>query len=151
MTGVKHIYARLVTLVVVGTLVGCGGVATAPSNALLPAISKVQWVGAPIASTKCPSDKGVSVKPCAVKLTAGEPDVKVTTNGPKGGAFTINDTGCATRLVATIKGKRDIYTVKAGANDRGQCVATFIDYTSTGKRLGAAKLIIVNKVDRLHK
>jgi len=151
MTSMRHVRARVATVALVGTLAGCGGVATIPSSALSPAMSQMQLAGAPIADAKCPSFKGVSVKPCAVKLTAGKPEVKVTTKGPKGGAFTLSDTGCVTRLIATIKGKHGTYTVKAGAHGRGQCVATFIDYSSAGKRFGAAKVIIVNNVDKVHK
>jgi hypothetical protein len=111
----------------------------------------MQPAGTAVSHAKCPSDKGVSVKPCAVKLTAGKPARTVTTKGPKGGTFTLNDTGCTTRLIATIKGSANTYKVTAGAHGKGQCVATFIDYNSGSKRLGAAKLIIVNGVDKVHK
>jgi hypothetical protein len=130
---------------------GCGGVATAPStpaNALLPTTSQMKPPAGPIAETKCPSEKGVSVKPCAVKLTAAKPAVTVKTKGPKGGTFTVMDPGCTTRMVATITGSENTYKVAAGSLGRGQCVATFVDYNSESKRLGAAKVIIVNDVDK---
>jgi len=142
------------TLALLGTLAGCGGAATLPSmrsSTLVPATSQMGPAAAPVSDAKCPSDKGVSVKPCVIKLTAGKPARTVTTKGPKGGTFTVNDTGCTTRLIATIKGSANTYKVTAGAHGKGQCVATFVDYNSASKRLGAAKLIIVNGVDKVHR
>jgi glycerate-2-kinase len=107
----------------------------------------MQPARAPIADGKCPSEKGVSAKPCLVKLSGGTPEVTVKTTGPKGGKFTVHDSECTARLIATIKGKRGTYKVKAGTHGRGQCVATFVDYSSKRKRLGAAKVIILNDVD----
>ncbi|HEY1883108.1 MAG TPA: hypothetical protein VGG51_08710 [Candidatus Cybelea sp.] len=143
----KDIRGAIASLAVAGTLVGCGGgAATAPSNALLPA-SQMRPERAPVIDQRCPSEKGVSAKPCVVKLSAGTPEVTVTTAGPKGGKFTFHDSKCTSRLIATIKGKRGSYKVKAGTHGRGQCVATFVDYSAAGKRLGAAKVIILNNVD----
>ncbi|HLY02050.1 MAG TPA: hypothetical protein VKR56_06070 [Candidatus Cybelea sp.] len=88
------------------------------------------------------------MSPCAVTLTAGKRAVTVTTKGPKGGHFTVRDTGCTSRLIATIKRLHSSYDIIAGAHGRGQCVASFIDYGSSKKRLGAAKVIIVNDVDK---
>ena len=151
MTSMRHVRARVATVALVGTLAGCGGVATIPSSALSPAMSQMQLAGAPIADEKCPIDKGVSLKPCAVKLMAARPDVVVTTKGPAGGKFTVSDTGCETRMIATIKGSANAYKITAGTHGKGECVATFIDYDSAHKRLGAAKEIIVNGVDKRNK
>jgi hypothetical protein len=143
-TGTRYIRGPIATLTLAGTIAGC-------STSLPSATSQMQPAGAPVSDAKCPSEKGVSVKPCAVKLTAGKPARTVTTKGHKGGTFTVSDTGCTTRLIATIKGSANTYKVTAGAHGKGQCVATFIDYNSANKRLGAAKLIIVNDVDKAHK
>jgi hypothetical protein len=151
MTGVKHARGSIATLAFVATLAGCGGAASAPftaSNALASAGSQMQ-LGALVSDTKCPSDKGVSVNPCAVTLTAAKRAVTATTKGPKGGTFTVDDKGCQARLIATIKRLGHTYHIGAGAHGKGQCVATFVDYSPAKKRLGAAKLIIVNDVDKV--
>jgi hypothetical protein len=116
-------------------------------------VSQLQPDGAPVADAKCPTQKEITMKPCVAKLNAAKPAVTVTARGPKGGAFTVNDTGCTTRMIATIKvvkGSPDTYKISAGSHGRGQCVATFVDFTSGGKRLGAGKVIIVNNVDKKH-
>lgn len=147
MTRMKNIRGAIATLAAAGTLVGCGGAAAAPSNALAPATSPMQRERAPIANQKCPSEKGVFATPCVAKLSAGTPEVTVTTIGPKGGKFSVHDSECSSRLIATVKGKHGTYKVRAGTHGRGQCVATFVDFSSAGKRLGAAKVIILNNVD----
>ncbi len=151
MTFMINLRGALATLAVAGTLAGCGGAATpslTPSNVLLSSSRNLQPAGL-IADKRrrCPSEKGVSVKPCAIKLTVAKPSKKVTTKGPDGGTFTVSDAGCTSRQIATIAGSGNRYTITAGSHGKGQCVATFIDYNSSGKRLGAAKVIVVNKVD----
>ncbi len=90
------------------------------------------------------------MNPCAVTLTAAKREATVTTKGPKGGTFTVIDTGCKTRLIATIKRVGNTYHISAGAHGKGECVATFVDFSHAKKRLGAAKVIIVNEVDKVH-
>jgi hypothetical protein len=147
MTGVKLMRGPIAMLAFAGTLAGCGGVATTPSNALLP-VTQMRPAGAPVGDFGCPSDKGVSVKPCAVRLTAAKTEVTVTTKGPVGGTFTISAMGCKTRMIAKVKASAGAYKISAGTRGKGQCVATFIDYDSAKKRLGAAKVIIVNSVEK---
>ncbi len=146
-----NLRATLVTLAVAGALAGCGGAATTPltpSNALLQTTSQKQAAGViDDKRRRCASEKGVSVKPCSVSLTVAKPSKTVKTKGPDGGTFTVNDAGCTSRLIATVAGSGNVYTITAGSHGKGQCVATFIDYDTSGKRLGAAKVIIVNKVD----
>jgi hypothetical protein len=137
MTGIKRFVQPIVILAAAGALAGCAA-ASLPS-----ATSQVQPAGVPIAD-KCTSDNGISVKPCAVQLTAKKTSTTVTTKGPKGGTFSVKDPACTTRGVATVSGSGDTYTISAGTK-HGQCIATFVDYDSGGKRLGAAKLIIVNQ------
>jgi hypothetical protein len=142
MTGVERFLLPISILVVAGALVGCG-------TSLPSATSQAQPAGAPIAD-KCLSDKGVSVKPCSVELTAKKPSASVTAKGPKGGAFSVNDPGCTTRGVATVSGSGNAYTISAGTK-QGQCIATFVDYGQGSKRIGAAKLIILNHQEKKHK
>jgi hypothetical protein len=82
------------------------------------------------------------VKPCSIELSAKKPSASVTTKGPQGGTFTVKDPGCETRGIATISGSGNTYTVTIGTKG-GLCVATFVDDNQAGKRIGAAKLIIV--------
>lgn len=154
MTRMNCVRGWIATLAFVGALVGCGRVAMAPStpsNSLLPAASQMQPSGAPVPGVVCPRQKGITAKPCVVRLTAKKATVTVTTGGPKGGKFTVRDTGCTTRLIATVKGKDNTYEVKAGSHGRGQCVVNFVDYGAGSKRLGTAKVIILNNVDATRK
>jgi len=145
MTGIKRLIRPITTLAVAGTLAGCGA-SLPPATAT----SQVQQAGAPIAD-KCPSDKGVSVKPCAVDLTPKKTSTSVTVKGPKGSTFTVKDPGCTSRGVATVSGSGNTYLISAGTK-LGQCVVTFVDYGQGSKRIGAAKAIILNNtVKRKHK
>jgi len=89
----------------------------------------------------CKSDHGVRVVPCDVDLTENQPNVKVTTKGPKGGTFTLNDTQCTSKDIAEIDGGNDHYVVSAGSIP-GICTATFTDKEHSGKIIGIAKLKI---------
>jgi hypothetical protein len=147
MTGIKRLLVPIAILLVAGTLTACGSSVSIPS-ATTPLQASDDLTAAKKGS--CPPDKGVSVKPCAVELTAKKSTVTVTTKGPSGGTFTVKDTGCATRLVATVSGSGDSYSISAGTK-QGECVVTFVDYSSGNKRLGAAKVIVINSIPKKHK
>jgi hypothetical protein len=147
-------------------LAACGGSSPSASNGM-PAMSPQAQLGNDVTLDKSNNCRGggggggsdaggkggggkgqqVSVHPCNVKLTLNKPDVQVTTNGPAGGTFTVDQTKCNENMVATItKTSGQDYTVAIGTNN-GSCTARFIDRGLNGHKLGSAKLKIETHIE----
>jgi hypothetical protein len=134
-------------IAVAGVLAGCAGGSSVPpagSSAVPQGVSQTQRTDISTAA-KCKSDHGVSVKPCTVTLTTSKPVVTVTTKGPTGGTFTVKDTKCSAKGIATVEGTGNTYTVTAGLT-KGKCKAVFTDKDTKGKKIGKATLDITNQV-----
>jgi hypothetical protein len=138
MAGFTRFIASVATLAIAGMLAGCSGALPTASS------QQAQTAGAPIAQRmKCPPDNGVSVRPCAVRLTASETSATVKTRGPKGGTFSVRDNHCTTKNIVTVTGSGNSWTITAGAST-GHCTVNFIDRDFNGKKLGIATVDAAN-------
>jgi len=134
----RHELSVGLVVVLASFFAGCTPGLMSPSHLPAPQLRPAaDWLD----PTACKSDHGVSVVPCHVDLTENQPNAKVTTKGPKGGTFTLDDTECTSKGIAEIEGGNDHYVVTAGSVP-GLCTATFTDKTHSGKIIGIAKLKI---------
>ncbi|MGC9991081.1 MAG: hypothetical protein ABSD52_01620 [Candidatus Cybelea sp.] len=140
MASFTRFIASVATLAIATMLAGCAG-------ALPSAFSQQQQLqpaGAPIAQRmKCPPDNGVSVRPCAVRLTASKTSATVKTRGPRHSHFAVRDNHCTTKDIVSVAGSGDLWTITAGTG-KGHCTVNFIDRDFNGKKLGIATVDVAN-------
>jgi hypothetical protein len=139
MAGFTRFTACVTTLAVAAMLAACAG-------ALPSAFSQQQLApaGAPIAQRmKCPHDNGVSVHPCAVRLTASTTSAKVKPKGPKGSYFSVRDNHCSSNDIVTVAGSGTLWTITAGTG-KGHCTVNFIDRDFDGRKIGIATVDVAN-------